>query len=126
MFDARLGADAGVTAVATWGLSLWHRGSPDQSRATIGGALQRARQLGHPHTLAYALLITGLAALSARKTAETEELEDELVALSDEHRFAFFSGFGQIFQGWASAQRGQGRAAVGRIREGFVAAEATG
>jgi len=125
-FDPRLGADTGVTAVATWGLSLWHQGYPDQSHATINEALRRARQLCHPHTLAYALLITGLAALSARKTAETEEFADELVALSDEYRFAFFSGFGQIFQGWASAQRGQGQAAVRRIREGLVAAEATG
>ena len=89
-------------------------------------ALERARQLCHLHTLAYALFITGLAALSARETAETEKLGDELVALSDEHRFAFFSGFGQIFQGWALAQRGQGRAAVRRIREGLGAAEATG
>jgi predicted ATPase len=71
-------------------------------------------------------LVAGLAAISARKPAETEELGDELVALSDEHRFAFFSGFGQIFQGWALAQRGQGPAAVQRLREGFVAAEATG
>jgi len=126
MFDPRLGADTGVTAVATWGLLLWHRGYPDQAREMIDEALQRARQLSHLHTLAYALLITGLAALSARKTDETEELGDELVALSDEHRFAFFSGFGQIFQGWALAQRGQGRIAVRRIRAGLVAAEATG
>ena len=126
MFDPRLGADPGVTAVATWGLSLWHRGYPDQGRAMVDEALQRARQLCHLHTLAYALLIAGLAALSARNTTETEELGDELVALSNEHRFAFFSGFGQIFQGWALAQRGLGRAAVRRIREGLVAAEATG
>ena len=125
-FDPRLGADIGVTAVAAWALALWHRGYPDQASKAADEALQRARQLDHLHTLAYALLIVGLAALSARKTAETEELGDELVALSDEHRFAFFSGFGQIFQGWALAQRGQGRAAVQRIREGLAAAEATG
>jgi len=125
-FDPRLGADIGVTAVAAWALALWHRGYPDQASKAMDEALQRARQLRHPHTLAYALLIIGLAALSARKTAETEEFGDELVALSDEHRFAFFSGFGQIFQGCALAQRGQGRAAVQRIREGMATAEATG
>ncbi|HYZ40599.1 MAG TPA: hypothetical protein VE687_08240, partial [Stellaceae bacterium] len=125
-FDPRLGADTGVTAVAAWGLALWHRGHPDQARKAIDEAVQRARQLGHPHTLAYALLIIGMATISARKTAETEDLANELVALSDEHRFAFFSGFGQIFQGWALAQRGHGRAAVQRIREGLSAAEATG
>jgi class 3 adenylate cyclase/tetratricopeptide (TPR) repeat protein len=126
VFDPRLGADIGATAVAAWGLARWHRGHADQARRATDEALQRARQLRHPHTLAYALLIIGMAGISARKTAETEELAKELVALSDEHRFAFFSGFGQIFQGWALAQRGHGRAAVQRIREGLSAAEATG
>jgi class 3 adenylate cyclase/predicted ATPase len=125
-FDPRLGADIGVTAVAAWALALWHRGYPDQARGAADEALRRARQLRHLHTLAYALLIIGLVAISARETAETEGLANELVALSDEHRFAFFSGFGQIFQGWGLAQRGQGQAAVQRIREGFAAAEATG
>ena len=125
-FDPRLGADIGVTAVAAWALALWHRGYPDQAREAADEALRRARQLRHPHTLAYALLIIGLVAIAGRKTAETDEIANELVALSDEHRFAFFSGSGQIFQGWAWAQRGRGQAAVQRIREGFAAAEATG
>jgi tetratricopeptide (TPR) repeat protein len=125
-FDPRLGADIGATAVAAWGLALWHRGHPDQARKAIDEALRRARQLRHPHTLAYALHIISLAAISARKTVEAEELANKLVALSDEHRFALFSGFGQIFQGWALAQHGHGRGAVERIREGLSAAEATG
>src|SRR5262249_48876915 len=125
-FDPRLGADIGVTAVATWGLVLWHRGYPDRARAATDEALRRARQLRHIHTLAYGLLIIGLAAVSAKNTAETEELGNELVALSDENRFAFFSGFGQVFKGAAWARRGRGQAAVERIREGLTAAEATG
>jgi class 3 adenylate cyclase/tetratricopeptide (TPR) repeat protein len=127
MFDPQMGfADFGVMALAVWGLALWHRGCPDQARRAADDALQRARQLGHTPTLAYALLITGLRAISARKTAETEELADELVAVSDERRLAFFSGFGHFFQGCVLAQRGQGRAAVQRIREGLAAAESTG
>jgi len=125
-FDPRFGADTGVTAVAGWALALWHGGYPDQALEAANEALRRARQLRHPHTLAYALLIIGMAAISARRTVEAEELANELATLSDEHRFAFFAGLGQIFQGWALAQRGQGRAAVQRIREGLTAAEATG
>ena len=125
-FDPRFGADIGVTAVAAWGLALWHRGYSDQAHKATDEALRRARQLRHLHTLVYALLIIGQAAISARNTAEAEELANELVGLSDENRFAFFSGFGQIFQGWALAHRGPGRAAVQRIREGLSAAEATG
>jgi hypothetical protein len=81
-FDPRLGADIGVTAVAAWGLALWHRGYPDRARTATDEALRRARQLRHLHTLVYALLIIGLAAISARNTAEAEELANELVAIS--------------------------------------------
>src|SRR5262249_42060914 len=42
-FDPRLGADIGVTAVAGWGLALWHRGYPDQAHEAAGEALRRAR-----------------------------------------------------------------------------------
>jgi predicted ATPase len=121
-----MGADIAVIALAAWGLALWHRGRPDQAREAAAEALQRARRLRHIPTLAYALLISGFGAIAARKTAETELLANELVALSDQHRLAFFSGFGQIFQGCALAQRGQGRAAVQRIRGGLAAAESTG
>ena len=125
-FDPRFGADIGVTAIAGWTLALWHGGYPNQAFEAASEALRRARQLRHPHTLAYALLIIGVVAISARKTAETEDLAKQLIAVADEHRFAFFSGCGQIFQGWALAQRGIGHAAVQRIREGLSAAEATG
>jgi len=127
MFDPQKDfADIGVLALVVWGLALWHRGCPDQARKAADEALQRARQLGHTHTLAYALLIIGFRAISARTTAETAALENELVALSDQYRLAFFSGFGHIFQGCALAQRGQGQAAVQRIRGGLAAAESTG
>ena len=115
--DPPLAADIGVFALAGWALALWHRGNPDQARAAAAEALQRARQLHDLHTNAYALLIIGIEAICEREAAKTEELANELVALSDEHRFAFFSGFGQIFQGWALAQSGEGRTAVQRIRE---------
>jgi adenylate cyclase len=126
-FDPQMGfADIGVIALAVWGLVLWHQGCPDQARKAADEALQRARQLGHTPSLAYALLIIGFRAIAARISAETEHVANELVALSDQHRLAFFSGFGRIFQGWALAQRGQGQAAVERIRGGLAAAESTG
>jgi class 3 adenylate cyclase/predicted ATPase len=125
-FDPRFGADIGVTAIAGWTLALWHGGHPDQASEAASEALRRARQLRHPHTLAYGLLIIGIAAISARKTAETEDFARQLITVADEHRFAFFSGCGEIFQGWALAQRGYGQTAVQRIRGGLAAAEATG
>jgi hypothetical protein len=71
-------------------VALWHGGYPDQARKATDEALRRTRQLRHIHTLVYALLIIILATISARRTVEAEELANELVALSDEHRFALF------------------------------------
>jgi tetratricopeptide (TPR) repeat protein len=108
-FDPRLGADIGVTAVATWGLALWHRGYPDRARAATDEALRRARQLRHIHTLAYGLLIIGLAAVSAKNTAETEELGNELVALSDETGSRSSQDLAKSFRGrpWRDADGGK-------------------
>src|SRR5262249_23360189 len=101
-------------------------GSPDLAGRSPAGGLRRAGPPRHAPTFAYALLMIGFGAIAARKTAETERLANELVALADQHRLAFFAGFGQIFQGCALAQRGQGQAAVQRISSGLAAAEATG
>jgi len=124
-FDSTIGADIGVTALVTWGLAVWHRGYPDQARKAADEALRRARRLGDLRTRAYALLMTGLIAIWSRQTTEAEELANELIAVSREHRCELLLGFGQIFRGWALAQHGDS-GAVERIREGLRVAQATG
>ena len=54
------------------------------------------------------------------------ELANELVAVAGEQGFALLLGRGLVFQGWAIAQQGQCRTAVGRIREGLATIRATG
>ena len=98
-FDPRLGADIGVTPAAAWALALRHRGYSDQARGAADEALRRARQLRHLHTLAYALLTIGL----------IEELANELVALSDEHRFAHDRRIHRSRRRGFSGARGEGK-----------------
>ena len=64
--------------------------------------------------------------VSARWTAETETAANELVALTREHGFALFLGYGLSLQAGAMTLRGQGEAAVERVREGVAAMQATG
>ena len=47
MFDPRLGADTGVTAIATWRLLLWHQGYPDQARKMVDEAPGQFGRLEH-------------------------------------------------------------------------------
>jgi predicted ATPase len=107
-------------------LALWNRGYPEQASNAVHEALWHARQSVHVHTLAYALVVVSVTAVFGRWTPEVEELANEAVVLANERGFAFFLGWGLILQGWAMAQRGHGRAAVERIREGLKATETTG
>ena len=122
----RFGADIGITAQCARALALWHRGFPDQARKAADEGLQHARQSVHRHTLAYALIYKGLTAISARWAAETEKAANELVSHTREHGFALFLGYGLLLQAGAMTLRGQGEAAVERIREGVAAMQATG
>jgi class 3 adenylate cyclase/predicted ATPase len=122
----RFGADIGITAMCVRGWALWHRGFPDQARKALDDGVQSARQSVHRHTLAYALIYAGLTAISARWRTEAARVANELVALTEEHGFALFRGYGLILQGGAMAQSGRGAPAVERIREGIAAMQATG
>ena len=122
----RFGADIDVMAFCYYTLALWHAGYPDQASKAAREALRDARRSVHHHTLAWSLVGIGMTAISARRAAEMEELGSEAVAVTTEYGFPLYLGWGLILQGWALAQRGQGRVAVERIRRGTEAIEATG
>ena len=68
-----VGAELGVSALTNWSWVLWHRGYPDQARQAADRARRRARQSGHTHTIAWALIATCLTAVFAQP-AEVEGL----------------------------------------------------
>ena len=106
--------------------ALWHRGYPDQSAQAADRALALSRQLGHAHTLAYALWHVGVAAVFARDVATAYAHSNDCVALASEHGFPYWAALGRVLQGWADAQRGEATMGIARIRDGLAAAEATG
>jgi predicted ATPase len=122
----RFGQDIGVSAFVCLAWALWHRGYPDQSARAADRALAYSRQLGHAHTLAYALGFAGMAAVFARDVATARAHSNDCVALASEHGFAHWAAFGRSLRGWAIAQQGEAMAGTARIRDGIAAAEATG
>jgi class 3 adenylate cyclase/predicted ATPase len=120
------GQDIGVSALVYLSWALWHRGYPDQSARAADRALAYSRQLGHAHTLAYALGFAGRAAVFARDVATVCASGNDCVALASEHGFAHWAATGRILQGWADAQKGEAAAGIARIRDGLAADEATG
>ena len=62
----RYGQDIGVSAFVMLSWALWHHGYPYRSARAADRAVAYSRELGHAHTLAHALGLTGLAAVFAR------------------------------------------------------------
>jgi predicted ATPase len=120
------GQDIGVSAFTMLSWALWHRGSPDRSARAADRALALSRQLGHAHTLAHALYFAGMAAVFARDVATVCAYGNECVALASEHGFPLWAAYSRILQGWADAQKGEATTGIALIRDGMVAAEATG
>jgi predicted ATPase len=115
---SRFGQDTSVTALCYYSWALWHRGYPEQARKASDDALRHAEHSGDAFTLSYALFGSRWRAAFERHTAEVERFADEQATLTGAHGFGW-STF-TVLQGWAMAQRGNGTAAVKRVRQGHA------
>ena len=84
------GQNAGVTMQCYWALSLWHLGYPDQALQRTRKAVELARTLKHPFSVAYALCHSGWLHHNCRLGEEVRRSADEEVSLSTEQGFAFW------------------------------------
>jgi predicted ATPase len=119
------GQDIGASAYVYLAWALWHNGFPDQAFAMAERALARARQCGHPYTLAYTLFFASIPALLTRRLPQADAFITEMVALAGEHGFGLGAALGLILQGWTIGQRGDAAVGVVRMREGVAAAAGT-
>jgi predicted ATPase len=107
-----------------WDLLLL--GDPDRAGALGDQALSWTRDLGHPHTMAFALIYAVLLRLLRRDEPAAEHLVRELMALALEHRFPVWLGLARVMQGYVVAQRGEPAEGLALARKGWAEAIATG
>lgn len=120
------GADPGVVCRLYLGWLLWFRGYPDQALTEIHDALNLARELRHPFTLAFALGVSAMGHQLRRDREAVRELAEEAIALCTEQRIAQWLALGNIQGGWVLSERGRGEEGTARIHEGLAAWERTG
>ena len=109
---AGLAEDPYVTMLAYLALTLAYQGYIDQSRARLEEALSEARRLKHAQTLAGVLLYANWIAWITC-SPELGPYAEELMAISNEHRFPFHLGY-------ATAMRGASLIALGQAHEGVT------
>jgi class 3 adenylate cyclase/predicted ATPase len=79
----------------------------DQASSRADAALQEARRLSHPHTLAIALRSAWLTGWCVRLAPKPLlQSADELLALSGEHELGFYRTVSLMYRGWCLAALG--------------------
>src|SRR6478735_505000 len=116
----RLGYDAGVAHGLYRGWTLWLLGRPDEGVATSRAALELARELEHPVSIAFALCYVGIVEMHRGEWASALERADEAAAVSADHQLALWAAMSGIVRGWALAALGSGSESIAMIREGIA------
>jgi hypothetical protein len=109
---AHAGHDPGMCCRVFAAYALWYLGYPDQARQQAQAAVDLARQVAHPFSLAMALTLGAEVRLLCREPAAAQSYLQESLALAKTHGFTSWLELGAIFQGWALAQAGDAEAGI--------------
>jgi class 3 adenylate cyclase/predicted ATPase len=97
----------------------------DQARLRSEAAVEEARKMGHPYSLAYALLGACWVDWGTHACEELQARAEALIAVADEHGF-WNRAVGTVFRGWALAGGGRSTEGIALLRAGVIAYRATG
>ncbi|MFY0563983.1 protein kinase domain-containing protein [Archangium lansingense] len=89
-------------------------------------ALELAEQIGHPHTLAFALNYLALACQLRRDAACALKWADQCIALSNEHRFRLWSAWSTLVRSWALSELGQPQEGMALMQQALAHWRASG
>ena len=104
---ADFGEDAGVTSNSYTSWVLWFLGFPEQALKASAQALALARQIGHPFSLAYALIFAAILNCRLRRPEPSLALAQEALNLASRHGFPLWLIGATLARGWADTMQGQ-------------------
>jgi predicted ATPase len=113
----RMGTSIGVTARVTSGMLLWQCGAVERGTARVSDALDLARHLDHPFSLAWALYHNGFLALNRYRFGECIQYAHELARVSDENDYLLWRTLATVLEGFS-------RTAMGEVEVGMSKLEA--
>ncbi|MBN1224315.1 MAG: protein kinase, partial [Candidatus Aminicenantes bacterium] len=120
------GFDLGVINRGLGSWALWFLGYPDQARRQIETALEHAHQLGHPHTVAFALVGACELYWFMRDKQGIDRCLDELTQVSNEKGFFYWQAHSVFYQGERSALAGKVSEGIDQMQQGLDKIRTTG
>jgi predicted ATPase len=122
----QFGQDPGVACLAFGAVALWLLGDEREALASSRDAIRLARDGSQPSTVALALYFAAMFHQFRGDADMVRELAAEVLALSIEHRFAFWQAGATVLLGWATAAAGDGSEGPSILQQGIEAWRATG
>ena len=115
-----------VVSLGFLSLVLFCLGFPDQALAQGNAAIEEARKLAHPPSLALTLGCGNRLLSLIGDNSIFGELAHELIAMATEQAFPYWHAQGTIFAGWRKVKTGDVVEGISLLRRGSTAFRATG
>ncbi len=103
----RLGPNTGVTARTASALILWQCGGLDRAVARLGEALDVAREMDHPYSIAYGIYHNGYLAFLRSRFEDCMQRAAELKVISEENEYPVWATLATMLEGVSLACTGE-------------------
>ena len=101
------GQDPGVSTLSFGALALWFLGRVDEALAAHARAMDLARRLGQPSSLALAQHFAAMLHQCRGDADAVARAAEDVIDVAAEEGFSFWHAGGTILRGWARATRGE-------------------
>jgi predicted ATPase/class 3 adenylate cyclase len=115
----RFGSDPGVACTIASSIILWILSFPDQALRRANEAIELARKLNHPFSIAYALFHTGLLYLWTRLDGQALEYSETLMEIAEEYDFEIWKAIAACLHGAAQVAKGEAEEGLAEIHWGM-------
>jgi len=120
------GQDPAVTMRSLSAIALLALGERDAASIARARAVTRARNLGHPYSLAMALVFAAMVHQLCGEPAGCKELANEACQLASGHGFPLWHAMSTVLGGWARTRETRDATGIEAMRRGVRAWSATG
>ncbi len=118
--------DAKAAALSDRSLLFWSCGRIDQALEVSREAVEHARGLGHPMSLAFIMVNVAWLRLLRREPQACGQQAESVIAYATEQEVPFWIAHALLLRGWALAERGDLEQGIADIEQGLASMAAMG